>query len=238
MNAYNRFMSLIDLFYPKFCLNCSFPGAYICPRCQKYLIMPKRPQCYVCKKNSLNSLTHQLCLRKLDIDGVCYLFYYNGLLKKIIKNFKYRLATKVGYELFNVIKPNVINRLSFYKDLNGNVVLQPIPLSKDKFNERGFNQALLIAKFMNRYLNLTIADFLTRVKETKPQANMKTKLDRFRNLKGAFGIKPGTDTRQIKKLRIILIDDVITTGSTVKEAAKVLKKNGALKVYVLALAGG
>lgn len=231
-------MSIIDLFFPKFCLNCYLPGAYICPRCQKDLKEPRFTSCFFCQKRSLYGLTHQNCLKKLNIDGVGFLFYYNNFLKKIIKNTKYRLATEVLEELTKIIKPETFNHLEFYKKLSSKTYFQPIPLSPKKFRERGFNQALLITKFFQNYFNYSIADFLIRVKETKPQAELKTKRERFNNLKGAFKINPNCQQDLILKSRIILIDDVITTGSTVKEAAKTLKKAGADKVYVLALAKG
>lgn len=238
MNIYNKTMFIIDLFFPKFCLNCYLPGAYICPRCQKDLKEPKFTSCFFCQKRSLYGLTHQNCLKKLHINGVSFLFYYNNLLKKIIKNTKYRLATEVLRELTRIIKPETFNHLEFYKKLSEKTYLQPIPLSPKKFRERGFNQAFLITKFFQKYLNFPITDFLVRIKETKSQAELKTKKERYNNLKGAFKINPNCQQDLILKSRIILIDDVITTGSTVKEAAKTLKKAGADKVYVLGLAKG
>jgi len=240
MNIYNETMSLIDLIFPKFCLNCHLPGSYICQRCQKYLFPTKHNQCFFCKKPSLYGLTHQSCLKRFNIDGVSSLFYYNNFLKKIIKNTKYRLATEVWKELTSVIKPEIIGDLNFYKKLPGKVFFQPIPLSKNKLRDRGFNQAFLIAKFFRKFFGYPIADFLIRVKDKKPQAELKTKKERYNNLQGAFKINPDPSCHPelISGSRIILVDDVITSGSTVREAAKILKKSGAGKIYVLTLAKG
>lgn len=233
-------MSLIEMIFPRFCLGCSLPGRYICPSCQKKFFVPKSYFCFHCKKSSLYGLTHNLCLKKFNIDGVVYLFYYNNFFKKIIKNFKYRLAKEIWNELKNSFSEEIINKLAFYKKLSGKVFFQPIPLSNKKLKERGFNQAYLIAQFFQNYLNYPIADFLIRKKDKKPQAEIKTKKQRYLNLKGAFEINK-KELEKIKDkndLKLILVDDLITTGSTLKEAARVLKKSGFKKVYALTLAKG
>ena len=230
-------MAFIDLIFPRFCLGCGLPGTYCCPRCQTKLVPVKRTQCFYCKKDSLYGLTHPLCLKKLNIDGVDSFFFYNDFLKKIIKNLKYRLATDIGKEFFQIIKPEIINKLSFYKKLSPPLYFQPIPLSQKKLRERGFNQAFLLTKFLQKFLDIPIVDLLVKAKETKNQAELKSKKDRYNNLRGAFEINQ-KDQIMIRKSRIILVDDVITTGSTIREAAKILKKYLPLKVYALTLARG
>jgi len=136
-----------------------------------------------------------------------------------------------------IISPKDLEGLAFYKKLSTKTFFQPIPLSEKKLRERGFNQAFLITKFFRRFFKFPIADFLIRVKETKPQAELKTKKDRYNNLKKAFKIKK-EHLETVSGVRVILVDDVITSGSTVREAAKTLKKAGASKVYVFALARG
>ncbi len=231
-------MSFIDLFFPKFCLGCSLPGTYFCPSCRNELWTMDHPTCFYCKKASLNGLTHPVCLNKFNIDGVTSLFYYNRILKKIIKNIKYRLATETGGEFLKAIKPETVKKLAFYKRLAGSVYFQPIPLTQKKIRERGFNQALFLTRFFQHFVRVPLADFLIRVKETKNQAELKTKKDRYQNLRGAFQINPLGHPEFISGSRIILVDDVVTSGSTVREAAKILKNDGAGKVYVLTLARG
>lgn len=230
-------MFLKDLLFPKFCLGCGTLGTYICPKCQRLLRYLNRDTCFYCKKASLYGLTHPICLKKFNVDGVVSIFYYNNLLKKIIKNVKYRLVTEAWKDLTRMIKPESIGRIAFYKKLSRDLFLQPIPLFKTKIRERGFNQAFLIAKFFQTFLEFSISDFLVRVKETFPQAELKTKRDRYQNLRGAFKVRPEYRSA-LAGSNIILIDDVITTGSTAKEAGKTLKKTGANKVYVLAIAKG
>jgi len=154
------------------------------------------------------------------------------MLKIIIKNIKYRLAVQVWNDFYKMISPEVISKLDCYKNLPSDLVIQPIPLSKNKFNERGFNQASFIGTFFQRFLHFPIVNLLSRNKEVPAQAQIKNKVGRYQNIKGIFTATQGVNQN------ILLIDDIITSGSTVKEAARILKSAGAKKIYVLALAKG
>lgn len=231
-------MFLIDLLFPKFCLGCGYVGVYLCPSCFKKLSPIKQDVCLYCNKTSLFGLTHPGCTKTFNIDGMLTIYHYNPILKKIIKNIKYRLATEVWEDFYKIIEPQVIGKLGFYKKLSSDFVMQPIPLSKIKYNERGFNQAKTITKFFQKFIHFPIIDLLVRKKETSSQAQVKGKRGRSKNVRGVFGINNQRRDVINHVSNIILIDDVITSGSTVREATKILKKAGAKKVYVLALAKG
>lgn len=225
-------MFIIDLLFPKLCLGCGYAGIYLCPSCLKKLEPIKEDVCLYCKKASVFGLTHINCKNKLNADGLVTIYHYNPILKKIIKNIKYRLATEVWGDFCKSISPGTIDKLGLYKSLSGNFVIQPIPLSKIKYNERGFNQAKFISIYFQKILHFPIVDLLIRGKELSSQAQLKNKKTRYLNTKGVF------TSLQCPYSNIILIDDVVTSGSTVAEAAKTLKMAGAKKVYVLALAKG
>jgi len=173
----------------------------------------------------------------LGIDGFMAILRYNDLLKKIIKSFKYRLATAVWDELSLSIRPEKLLKTNFFNRVikNEKIFLQPIPLHPKKIRERGFNQALIIANFFQRYLSLLTTDTLIRTKETKPQASIKSKKKRRQNLRNAFAVKK---KHSVINCTFVLIDDLLTSGMTAEAAAATLKKNGAKKVYVLSLAKG
>ena len=97
-------MFLKDLLFPKFCLGCGFLGAYICTNCKKKLSYIKQDSCLYCGKPSLYGLTHPGCRREKGVDGFLSVFYYNNLLKSVIKSVKYRLATAVFEELCLVVE--------------------------------------------------------------------------------------------------------------------------------------
>ena len=224
------FMFIKDLLFPKFCLGCGFLGAYICPNCKKKLNPSQN-----CGKASLYGLTHPVCRRSLGIDGFLSIFYYNNLLKTIIKSIKYRLAVDVWRELCLVVEPDLLNKIGNYKKfINGDFYLVPIPLHPKRFRSRGFNQAKIITQFFNKFLKKPTVECLFRIKDTPSQAQLISNKDRYTNLRGAFEAA----AHEAKDKNFVLVDDVATTGSTLKEAARALKKKGARRVYALTLARG
>lgn len=229
-------MFLKDLLLPKFCLGCGFLGAYICLNCQQKLSYIRSDICLYCGKASLYGLTHPGCRRINGIDGFLSLFYYNNFLKKLIKDIKYRLATEVWQEFCLVVKPEECDKFKQVKNLlGGDLLLAPVPLHPNKLRARGFNQAKIISLFFNRFLHLSQTEPLLRKKDTQAQAQLKKNLDRYLNLRNAFAVLPGSD---LSGKKFVLVDDVATTGSTLKEATRALKGAGAKKVYAFVLAKG
>lgn len=156
------------------------------------------------------------------------------MVKKAIKKLKYKFVSDLSEELVNLF-------LSFcgedktFSDfcLKPRVVLVPVPLHPKRLKWRGFNQAELLGELISQGLGLEFAPhLLLRVKNTKPQVELDKK-ERQRNVRNAFRANLKFE---IKNLKIILFDDVWTTGATLKEAAKVLKRKGAKKVWGLTLA--
>jgi len=107
----------------------------------------------------------------------------------------------------------------------------PVPLSRNSLRERGFNQSLLMARVISKKLNITLyMDALLKTRDTLPQVGLNAK-ERRKNLKGAFKA-----SGKINNQRLLLIDDVMTTGATVRECSKILIKAGAKEVVVITLA--
>lgn len=224
-----------DILFPKFCLGCNLPGVYFCHYCVKKLNLVNKDICFACQKPSYCGLTHLNCLKKFPVDGIISFFLYDNFFKKIIKNIKYRGAYEIWFEFIKAVPTSIFKKINFYKTLSEALILQPLPLHQKKLKERGFNQAILLTNFFNQFLNLSVGNFLERKKETLSQAQMKTKRERYFNIRGSF--KALNKEKTVGK-NFIVIDDVVTTGNTLKEAAKVLKKAGAKKVYALVLARG
>ena len=227
-------MSFIrDLLFPKHCLVCGYLGAYICGSCRNKLRYVSRDRCFNCGRESLYGLTHPGCRRPYDLDGVMALLYYNDTLRAVIKNIKYRLVRQAFDDLFKSIDPLKIEKINFFKKLDSELFLCPIPLHVSRDRARGFNQAAIIADWMNNFLELEKSDLLIRKKKTATQAQLRDRRRRYQNLRGAFAAKTPT-----AGMRIILVDDVVTSGSTIREAARMLKRQGAARVYALSLAKG
>ncbi|MFA5173452.1 MAG: ComF family protein [Candidatus Paceibacterota bacterium] len=123
--------------------------------------------------------------------------------------------------------------ISYFQSLNlelKNYSVIPLPLSKKRMKERGFNQSELLAEKFCFAFNLPLLKNLIRSSDRKPQSETKNRAEREQNIKNCFAVK---NSSILERKNIILIDDVFTTGSTAREAVKVLKKAGVKKIIFL-----
>jgi competence protein ComFC len=232
-------MNLLDLFFPKYCVNCKKFGDFLCPDCFSRLSFDTKNICTLCTKHTYNGLTHPGCFRKYSLNGSFTCIVYNSISKKVIYQFKYKPhLTKLKKFLGELMYEALVQNEEFVNVTKRNkskIIFVPIPLSKIKFNKRGYNQAEILAKELSKRFGIPMIDYLIRVKDTKSQVGLK-KEERKENIKGAFKVKIINQKLDLKNLIVILVDDVLTTGSTLSEAGKVLKQNGAQEVWALALA--
>lgn len=228
------FVFLKELLFPSFCLSCHHPGTYICLSCQKKIKPLNEDICAYCRRKSYFGLTHPICKRAHGIDGLKSMFYYEGVIRVCIKQIKYRLVTQSIKELFSIIPYQQKEQLLLYKKLANDWLFIPVPLHPVRFNKRGFNQAEKLGIFFAESLSMPLqTNTVKRIKNTIPQAEIKDKKKRLENLKNAFAINKKQD---IRGKNIIIFDDVFTSGATIFEIAKLLKRNGAEKVMALTLA--
>ncbi len=228
-------MFLKDFIFPKICVGCGFVGSYICLKCQKKLILINKDRCMYCGKLAEYGLTHYGCRKINGIDGISALYKYNNMMQKIIKTIKYRLATDVWKELCMIASVEAENKWRRYKLIINNIKLQPIPLYKDRERLRGFNQAQFVARLIQPIFGGVIVNKLKRVKNTLPQAEQDKNIKRYINVKHAF---KGAKDNIVPGSKIVLIDDIYTSGATMMEAAKALKQAGTSFVYGITLARG
>lgn len=218
-------MDLLSLFFPKFCVGCNKLGSYLCDECFSKVELYKTPFCSECGRAAVHGLTHPTCLKRDSLYGVVCFFQYEDPLKKLIHRIKYRFSS----DLVEVVE-KLLGKTKFPVVLKGYDLI-PLPLNKARENWRGFNQAEIIAKKLAKEYGLTlISEKLVRRSFAKPQAGLLLE-ERKRNLKNAFEATDSFEGRNV-----IVFDDVWTSGTTLKEAGKTLKKAGANKVWALALA--
>ncbi len=190
--------------------------------------------CLVCNKGSFDGLTHPKCRSKYAIDGAFAAISYKGIVKKLIYNFKYKpYLSDLKNSLVELFYESIIQNEIFQDAYKTNPVLVPIPLHYKRLRKRGYNHAELLAEGLSRKLKLKVAEILDRTKETKSQFGLNLK-DRKENLKDAFSILPNIPITQ--RPNILLVDDILTSGSTLLEAARILKREGVKKVWGLTLA--
>lgn len=221
------------ILFPKYCFICKKPGRYLCANCFSKLKIIKTDVCFYCKKPNIHGVTHFRCRQKNGVDGCKSYFYYDFVFQKIIKKIKYKLVKEAIDDFFSLI-PNNFFQLNFLpKDLSKIIVI-PVPLHIDRLRTRGFNQSFEIAKHLFKDIKIE-EDLIIRNKNTSPQANESDLKKRIENVKGVFSISKKIDAKLLEKT-FIIFDDVLTSGSTIKEIVKILKRNGVKKVYAITLA--
>lgn len=231
--------SFFDLMFPKFCVGCKKEGAYLCRDCKDLLQIYHFPFCPMCKNKISNRekcSRHQSCKQSRVKLCLSPFSYDNILIKNLIHNFKYEFIKSIGPELAvfmteSIKKSALLNRQDAIP-LN-RILIIPVPLHRRRLAWRGFNQSEILAREIAKDLSLELFRGLKRIRNTKPQIDMPDREKRDENIKDAFVCeKP----KKIKHKIVILIDDMITTGATIEECAKVLKKSGAKEVWALTVA--
>jgi ComF family protein len=215
----------LDLIFPKACLACQKEGFLVCPDCFKKIAIIKKQTCPVCGQKESHGRVCPACADKTSLDSlICICRYQDEIVQKAIHALKYQYASSLK-EFFYKLFSEYFQKYHFFDDKK--YVIIPVPLHKKKQRQRGFNQSELLATELAKILKIKlIADNLTRVKHTESQMTLPGKA-RENNVKDAFAIK---NPLEISGQSVILIDDVYTTGSTMNEAAKVLKKSKARQV--------
>ena len=232
-------MGFFDLIFPKRCVICKKHGSYLCENCFIKLSFDAKSLCLVCNKPSFNNLTHPVCINKYSIDGCFSALSYNKTAQKLIHSFKYKpYLTDLKDVLGDLFYESIVQNENFIKLIeNSEWLMVSVPLSGSKLRKRGYNQAEVLAKELSEKLNLPFKNILKRTINTDSQVG-KSNLDRRFNVRSAFELNSSfiINHLSLKNACIFLVDDVVTTGSTLKEAAKVFKKEGVKKVIGLTLA--
>jgi competence protein ComFC len=208
---------ILDLLFPKYCLGCGREGQYICDKC---LIFATEIQ-------NTGDLT-------------CF-WEYDGIIKKAIHKIKYNGVYDIARELVSKKDFVILSKAKNPKELrdpssalggtqddNNGVVVTFVPMTKKREAKRGFNQAEIIAKEIGRKTGRPVVKLLEKIRETSDQIGL-SRTERLENLKNSFrclnfGFK-----------QILLVDDVYTTGATMEECSRILRKAGASKIHKFAI---
>lgn len=218
---------LINIIYPTRCVSCGKDGTLFCEDCRSKLEPFEEFFCIVCDRPAVSGFTHPGCATRYTPERALAGFSYCGPAKNLVRALKYKSLRG----LVQVMADLSIEDLEEKGVAFGpQTLVVPIPLSSERERSRGFNQAALLGQALADRLGLQFQDsVLARVKDTSSQVSLKKK-ERKENIRGVFSAKPLTGED------ILLVDDVTTTGSTVLEAAKTLKKSGSGQVWVMAFA--
>ncbi len=230
---------LTDLVYPACCILCKNPlgplekTSQLCFVCQGKLQKNRPPFCRRCSR-PLENAAHHFCLNcqhmPLEFDRAWGVFLYNNIMQRLLHLFKYGHKTSLRHFFGEQITSFIHD---YRLDFQNYDLIVPVPLFPTRQRERGYNQSLLIAQILSEELTIVLdsKNFL-RIRHTPNQARLGPK-ERWTNVEQAFKIKP---FHNFKDKNILLVDDLLTTGATASQAAKVLKVAGAIKVDVLTIA--
>lgn len=224
--------SLLDLIFPKRCVSCSRFGAYICRDCFAKIEYVDKPICPICQRQAVGGKTHPGCRNRLRLDGLVVACRYKGPIRLAITRVKYKWVYDIEKVFVDLLSANL-----WKFDLPKELILVSVPLHKKRKRWRGFNQAEILAKSLSKEFNVPFSDTMIRIIETKTQVGLKRD-DRNKNVRGAFVLQPLIDIKKIKGRDFLLVDDVYTSGATMAECCRVLKKAGAKEVWGMAVALG
>ena len=220
---------IVSLVYPHICVGCGsvmpFGGGILCAECRADFDEPVLDRCPVCGRIIYHRGKCRSCNgTRLYFDRGHSVFEYKDNVRNAVLNCKYRNMKHIG-RYFGEIMADYAEKNA----LCGFDMVTAVPLHKNRMRQRGYNQSDIPAAMVASRLNTPCVSALERVVDTKPQ-NFLSREERLKNIKRAFAVR---DKEAIKGKSILLIDDIYTTGATVNECAKVLKKNGASRVEFL-----
>lgn len=227
MNFINFRQNFLALFFPNQCLACQkhlHSADFICDDCRDQLEFFNQTICVVCQESPAPDGICSKCRSALPFDGMVAAFKFNPTIQRLIHNFKYNEFKKIGGFLGGFLA-SMISKKLFLSDID---YIIPVPLHSVKRRERGFNQAEIIADEIARLLNIPVEEkAVVRRKYTKTQTEL-SREERSENVRNAFALK---DKKILANKSVLLIDDVFTTGATLKSVADTLKANKVDKVY-------
>ena len=228
----NPLPAISSLFYPATCAVCAADvefHEYLCENCRSRAPRIKPPFCAKCSEPFSGAITQTFTCancahRILHFDSAVAAYRSRGMVRKLVHEFKYGRHRHLRHPLAAWLAEAMNDpRLAGRRfDL-----IVPVPLHPARQRERGFNQAELLAELLGNRTAIPLRPILERIRYTKTQTAY-DRAERMENLQDAFRLRKKEDVRG---LRLLLIDDVLTTGSTLSECARVLKEGGAISVH-------
>lgn len=223
---------LLDLIYPPHCLVCGRDGDdYLCAECIEKIDTIEAPYCRKCgiPGGPEDFYCLDCRIREYEFEQACSAGTYDGVLRQAIHALKYDLHLVMAAPLADVMA-RCFYRTYFARRVD---LVIPVPIHRSRMVDRGFNQSAELARRFCAGVGLPIeANILVKRRRTKHQVDLPQD-QRAVNVEGVFAIR---DRAKVAGKRILLVDDVFTTGSTINEAAKTLRAAGASEILAYTLA--
>lgn len=223
---------LLTFIYPKTCMSCNTLLNYntkieLCDNCAKDFNPYRGNRCITCDRPIDNTGECSICKsEKIYFEKGYCVYPYAGAVRNTILNFKFK-----NMALYYTYLGSKMTEYYFEYIMESYDYITAVPIHKKKLKVRGYNQAELLAEYISEQINIPYCTILKRTVNTKTQ-NALSKKERVTNIKNAFSL---IDNIDIKNKSILIVDDIFTTGTTINECCKVLKRADAFKVDFLSL---
>lgn len=223
-------------FFPALCIYCGKENKWLCVECTKKAEPFPHAVCPACDARAIDGKLEDSCTEKTGLTRFfCAYPLKNPVVRALVHTYKYRY----GSTLHETISALLAQWLKFQNAgglFDDSFVIVAVPLHKARLNARGFNQSELLARDFAQYFAVPLlTNVLARTKNTPSQLEVHNKIARSQNMQNAFEV---TKNDALKGSRVILIDDVYTSGATMRECAAALRKAGAREVWGVAFARG
>lgn len=217
---------ILNLIYPPTCGICGkLNEKFLCKKCEKILESEAVFGVDKYEKMKIENMSKD----KKYFNEHLYIFLYQGIIRRIILKYKFQEESYLYKTFVNFLLKNE----NFFKKIEKYDTIVPVPISKKRLKSRGYNQSELIAKEISYNSNLTLeTECLYKVRNIVEQSKL-NKEERLKNIQGVYEL---VSKEKLYKKKILLIDDIFTTGSTVNECAKVLRNASPRKIGVFTLA--
>lgn len=231
---------VLDIFYPRRCAICDrvlpVNEKYLCQGCDKLLKYTGEEYCLRCGRpvDDMQEYCPSCRGKEVSFCSGRSLFLYDATLRESIARFKYHgrqeYAAFYANEMYQAFK-------EWFRQICPDALI-PVPIHKERYHKRGYNQAEVLAKELGKRSDIPVlTEYLVRGKNTLPQKELSER-ERVQNLKGAFYVRKVTQELYKSLNCVIIIDDIYTTGSTMEACAKVLREEGIRTVYFLCISTG
>ncbi len=217
----------LDWIFPPTCPGCKKTGVRLCKECLSTVKLIKDPVCPVCGEPGVDSsVCHDCVANPPAFNKLRSATLFDGIIREALHHLKYNNDIGLG----EILAPFLVDLFTAQNwDID---LVTAVPLSKERYRSRGYNQAECIARPFAAMINkLYLSSAVSRIKNTQSQIDLSA-AERRENVSGAFY----ANTSQVNLKSVIIIDDVSTTGSTISECASALKLAGAKEVFALTLA--
>src|SRR5947208_15936334 len=232
LQKFDLLEAAVSLLYPSVCTICGRSiraGEYLCDQCETKAVRIVAPFCEKCSEPFEGAITSAFTCancahRTIYFDAAVAAYRGRGIVREVIHEFKYGRQIYLRHLVARWLHAALDDERLRGRRLD---VIVPVPLHPTRQRERGFNQASLLAKLLSTEISVPSKPLLERIRNTTTQTAI-DRAERIENLHNAFRLRK---TANVRDLRVLLIDDVLTTGSTLSECASVLKRAGAISVH-------